>query len=251
MSTAVGSDDAAQRREKAHQAFKDGNFRDAYDALRGLLLDKTVVPAASDPANSDLNEAVVSLQRLNREDEIDELLESAVKTHQGDPTRWWFLWDVASQYHQITYQGFIVAGKFSRGLHRGNDGRYVFTLDRDRVRALQLMVQALPNARRDNDHAKVAEYLRAMARMWTTGRSWDREQVESWRLQAKTDLSVLPDYEGGWGYWGGAGGQTQARRSTSRATRSSTRCPRRSRRLKTTVSGGGGAWSRPSSSIRA
>ena len=114
---------------------------------------------------------------------------------------------MANQYHQIPHQGFIVAGKFSRGPHRGGDGRPVNTLDRDRVRALQLMVQALPDARKDNDHAKVAGYLRAMAEMWMTGRFG---QAESWRLQAKTDLSVLPDYEEGWGYyWGGRGGQTQ------------------------------------------
>ena len=80
MSTAIGSEDAGQRREKAHKAFHDGNFRDAYDALRGLLLDKTVVPAGND-----LNEAVASLQRLNRTSEIDELLEAAVKTHAGRP----------------------------------------------------------------------------------------------------------------------------------------------------------------------
>ena len=35
MSTAVGADDAGQRREKAHKAFRDGNFRDAYDAFAG------------------------------------------------------------------------------------------------------------------------------------------------------------------------------------------------------------------------
>ena len=35
MSTAMGSEDVGQRREKAHKAFKEGNFRDAYDALRG------------------------------------------------------------------------------------------------------------------------------------------------------------------------------------------------------------------------
>ena len=202
MSAAIGAEDAGPRREKAHAAFRNGNFRDAYDALRLLLLDKTLVPAGND-----LNEAVQALQRLNRTNEIDELLESAVKTHEGDPACWWFLWDVANQYHQLPHQGFIVAGKFSRGPHRGGDGRPVNTLDRDRVRALQLMVQALPGARKDNDHAKVAGYLRAMAQMWMTGRFG---QAESWRLQAKTDLSVLPDYEEGWGYyWGGRGGQTQ------------------------------------------
>ena len=202
MSTAVGSDDAGQRREKAHLAFSNGNFRDAYEALRLLLLDKTVVPAGDD-----LKEAIESLQRLNREDEIDELLESAVKTHEVDPTRWRFLWDVAYQYQQIPHYGAIVAGKFSRGPHPVGNDREVNTLDRDWVRALQLMVHALPNARKDNDHANVADYLQTMATMWLIGRNG---QVESWRLQAKTDLSVLPDYEEGTGYSrGGRGRPTQ------------------------------------------
>ena len=102
-----------------------------------------------------------SLLRLNRTGEIDDLLEAAVKTHEGLPARWWFLWHVANQYQQIPHQGFIVAGKFSRGPQRGGGGRPVNTLDRDRVRALQLMVQALPNARNYNDHF----YLQAMARL--------------------------------------------------------------------------------------
>lgn len=53
MSAAIGAEDAGPRREKAHAAFRNGNFRDAYDALRLLLLDKTLVPAGND-----LNEAV-------------------------------------------------------------------------------------------------------------------------------------------------------------------------------------------------
>src|SRR5271157_4023269 len=61
MSTAKGAEDVGQRRETAHKNFNQGNFRDAYDALRGLLLDKTVVPSGED-----LKVAVVALQRLNR-----------------------------------------------------------------------------------------------------------------------------------------------------------------------------------------
>ncbi len=187
LSAAAGAEDVGQRSEKAHKAFKDGNFREAYDALHGLLLDQTI-----DPAGNGLNEAVQSLLRLNRTGEIDDLLEAAVKTHEGVPARWWFLWHVADQYQQIPHQGFIVAGKFSRGSQRGGDGRAADSFDRDRIRALQLMARALPNARKDDARVMVANYLRAMAAMWMTGRNGP---VESWRLQAKTDLSVLPDYE--------------------------------------------------------
>ena len=45
-------------------------------------------------------------------------------------------------YASSEHYGFIVAGKFYRGNHRGG-GRYVGTMERDRVRALQLMQQAL------------------------------------------------------------------------------------------------------------
>ena len=95
---------------------------------------------------------------------------------------------------QIPKQGVIVAGKFYRGGHRGGDGRWVNASARDRVRALQLMMQALPNARKDDDHAKVAGYLLAWADMLLNNRGYQ----ESWRLQYKTDLAVLPDYEEGW-----------------------------------------------------
>jgi uncharacterized protein YfaS (alpha-2-macroglobulin family) len=184
-------------REALHNAVKQGNYKDAYDGLRKLLLDREAVPRGED-----LQAAVLCLQRLNRTSEIDELLESAVQTHQDRPDRWWFLADVAWQYRQIPHQGAIVAGKFYRGPHRGGDGRVVNTLDRDRVRALQLLVQALPAARKDNDHRRVADYLFSQAGIW--GR---QGAPDSWRLQAKTDLGTLPDYEDGWGY--DYGGQTR------------------------------------------
>ena len=97
-----------------------------------------------------------------------------------------------------------MAGKFYRGGHRGGDGRWVNASARDRVRALQLMMQALPNARKDDDHAKVAGYLLAWADMLLNNRGYQ----ESWRLQYKTDLAVLPDYEEGWP-WSYRGGQVQ------------------------------------------
>ena len=68
--------------------------------------------------------------------------------------------------------------------------------------------QALPNARQDDDHAKVANFLRAMAADVVDRPLWARRVV----AVAGQDRSraSLPDYEEGWGYyWGGRGGQTQ------------------------------------------
>ena len=58
-----------------------GNWKDAYDGLRKIIL------APGQPVGEDLNRAVTCLEQLNRSDEIDELLESAVKTQQDDPRR--------------------------------------------------------------------------------------------------------------------------------------------------------------------
>ena len=93
-----------------------GNYKDAYDGLRKIILEP------GQPIDSDLDRAVQCLERLNRTEEVDELLESALKAQAGDPHRWWFTWDVARNYQQIPKQGFIVAGKFYRGQQRGGGG---------------------------------------------------------------------------------------------------------------------------------
>ena len=199
-----GSDGQAiqAQRDGLYKTMNEGNFKDAYDGLRKIIL------APGQPVGEDLSRAVTCLERLNRTDELDELLEAAVKAQQDDPRKWSFLWDIAQQYMQVPKQGVIVAGKFYRGPHRGGDGRWVNSAVRDRVRALQLMAQALPNARKDDDHGKVSNFLLALADMLLNNRGFQ----ESWRLQYKTDLGVLPDYEEGWGWgWrrGFGGGQVQ------------------------------------------
>ncbi|MGA2064908.1 MAG: MG2 domain-containing protein [Thermoguttaceae bacterium] len=194
-------EDVPAVRKGLHDAVQKGNFNDAYVGLRKLLLDSAVVPS-----REDLTAVVQCLQRLNRIAEIDELLESALKAHQDRAGRWWFLWDVAGQYRAIPHEGFIVAGKFTRGPHRGGTGRPVNANARDRVRALQLMVQTLPAALKDRDHRKAGDYMFALAEVWRLSRGYG---PKAWRwLAAKTDLAVLPDYEDGWGddYMGPAHG---------------------------------------------
>ena len=95
--------------------------------------------------------------------------------------------------------GFIVAGKFHRGQHRGG-GRYVGSYERDRSRALQLLVQGLDRARSDPDRGAAGRYLLTLARALMG----DRATNDSWRLQSLTPLDVLPDYdENPYRSWGG------------------------------------------------
>mgnify|MGYP003755221747 CR=1 FL=1 len=173
--------------------FQQGNFKDAYDGFRKLSLDPDNTPRM---VGGDLDMAVQCLMRLNRVDEIDSLCEEVVKVHADN---WRLLHAAANQYMNAPHHGFIVAGEFQRGYKRGG-GRQVNVAERDRVRALQLMVQAMPAAMKDDNHAEVGDFLSRLANMLLNNRGYH----ESWRLQYLTDLSVLPDYEEGWG----SGGRT-------------------------------------------
>ena len=176
--------DSALRRKQSHAAMEAGNYKDAYQGFRRLVLDRRDDPPL---AADDLAAATGCLERLNRDDEIDVLVEDAVKTHPGN---WRLLRCAAGDYWDAHHTGSIVAGKFYRyGYHR--DGRWVDAEDRDRVRALQLMVQALPLALNDGNRTEVGEYLLAFAGMLRGG----RHSAAAWRLQYLTELNFLPDYE--------------------------------------------------------
>ncbi len=197
MATAVGTFSVSaapasgqqEQRRQMHNNFRQGNFKDAYEGFRKLVLDPNDDPRQ---VGGDLDKAIQCLQRLNRVDEIDALLEDAVKIHEDN---WRLLYSAATRYMNIPHHGFIVAGEFQRGNKRGG-GKAVNAAERDRVRALQLMVQAMPLAMKDEDHGEVGNYLSALANMLLNNRGYG----EAWRLQYLTDLSVLPDYEEGWGY---------------------------------------------------
>jgi hypothetical protein len=119
----------AQQRDTLTRAFRDGNFKVAYDGLRKLALDP-----ANDPSlvSADLDLGIDCLQRLGRVDEVDDFREAVVTAH---PRNWRLLQAAALSFHRTQRFGYIVAGKFSRGYKRGG-GRYVSTWQRDRVRAL-------------------------------------------------------------------------------------------------------------------
>ena len=228
---AAASASDEQLRKQTQENYNQGNFKDAYEGFRKLALDPQNDPRL---VGNDLNMAVQCLQRLNRVDEIDALLEDVVRVHKAN---WRLLWSAAQNYMNIPHQGFIVAGKFCRGNKRGG-GKVVNAVERDRVRALQLMVQAMPLAMKDENHGEVGDYLLALANMLLNNRGYN----ESWRLQYLTDLKVLPDYEDGWGYYR----QTAVRRWMPTASRCSMTCPRVSRPRRTTASGGDGVYSRRS-----
>lgn len=185
-----------QLRKQAIQAYTDGNWKDAYLLYRQLCLE-----TANDPGlvGKDLLQAWQCLRNLNRLSEFDTFREAVIDKNQDN---WRLLQAAAGSYSQNNHWGFMVAGKFHRGQHRGG-GRYVNAIQRDRVRALQLMNLALELTATEPDRQEVASFCLEYARIISRYSGYQ----QAWRLQYLTDLSALPDYEPGHGY--GYGGSSQ------------------------------------------
>src|SRR5207253_1686576 len=127
----------AAKRDSLMKAYTAGNYKDAYDGLRKLALDPQDDPLK---VGADLDTATACLLALGRSDEIDDFREAVIKVHEKN----WRLLDAAAQnYASYDHYGYIVAGKFYRGNHRGG-GHFVGAMEHDRVRSLQLLQQALP-----------------------------------------------------------------------------------------------------------
>jgi uncharacterized protein YfaS (alpha-2-macroglobulin family) len=181
-------------RERYVKLLSAGNFKDAYEGFRRLALDPKTDPAR---VGEDLVRAIQCLRQLGRNEEVDAFREAVVTAHKGN----WRLLEAAAESYldDDPHTGFIVAGKFQRGSNRG-DGRYVGSYERDRSRALQLLVQGLDGARVDADRGAAGHFLRTLART-VMG---DRAERDSWRLQTLTPVEVLPDFdESPIDQWGG------------------------------------------------
>ena len=186
---------SASRRDRAAKLQRQGNYKEAYEIYAALALD----PADDVKlVGGDLTKAIQCLQQLNRASEIDEFREKVIKVHAGN---WWLLHTAANTYLDVRHDGFMIAGEFRRGGHRGG-GKYVNSYERDRVRALQLMQQAMGRTRGEDDRGAVARFYLSFAQMLMGRRGYS----EAWRLQYLTDLTKLPDYEPGryygWRHYG-------------------------------------------------
>ena len=177
-----------QQRTKFEQEMRSGNFKDAYAGFHKLCLDPQTDPRR---VSSDLTNAIACLNRLGRLTEFDQLVEQTVQVHGKN---WRLLSTAGQQYLQTRHFGHLVAGDFERGGRRGGGGKMVNTLERDHLRAMQLMVQARPLAEQDDNKGEVGQFFLTFAGTLLNGRGYG----ESWRLQYLSDLTTLPDYADGY-----------------------------------------------------
>src|SRR3954451_4176156 len=170
-----GAENAVPPLDQLLKLQADGNQKDAYDGLRRFVLEKKDAPAAD--LVKAFNAAVTCLPALNRSDELDEFREKSVAAHKKD---WLLLMAAAHSYLTFDHFGYMIAGEFSRGQHRGG-GKVVHATARDRVRALQLYRNAMNVAKSESDKRGPAEMLRQFAEAIIYGR-------QSWQLQSLTEL---------------------------------------------------------------
>jgi hypothetical protein len=183
------------QRSLAKQAFEQGNWRDAYDIVRPLVLSPE---GAGRLLADDFRQAIQCLQNLERHHEIDAFIAEAVDAH---PQDWRLLAAAAESYRYGVTYGFLVGGEFQRGPQRGG-GEYVTSSERDRVLALRL----IDRARQQIDTADESAADRgAFYRQLADTILWQRDDTNAWRLQDLTDLAQLPDYETGYRGWGWRG----------------------------------------------
>ncbi len=177
-----------EKRKTADKAMKDGNWKDALKVLRELTTDAA---NAGEPLAQDLNKAVQCLQNLNQYPQWDAVIEEAVKAH---PKEWQLLKESGSLYQGAQPWGTLVSGEFQRGVFAG--GKRVSSVQRDRVRSLQLFQDALNVIQVSSETPQVKGLFYEFFASSVSG-------VEGWQLQALTDLSKLPDYEETENFYGG------------------------------------------------
>lgn len=177
-------------RNKAQRAQKAGNYQEAYDLYAQYLQRADVDPKA---LAEDIPSALQCLLTLNRENETDALREQLVASH---PASWRVLRAVALSYRDANHGGFLVAGAFERGYHRGG-GEWADASARDRIRSLQLMQQAMPLVAEEPSPLDAARFHLDFASMFLQGRG----DLDAWRLAVLSDLDRLPDVEPGQPYW--------------------------------------------------
>lgn len=170
--------------EKFQKLFNQGNFKEAFEGFKKLAL---APKADARQAGNNMNMAIESLRNLGRNNEVDDFRDSVISIHEGD---WRFLQMAADSFLESEHFGFLIAGKFERGYHRGG-GRQVSSYSRDRARAMQLLYKALEQVRKDKDLKAASLFYLDFADIILRGSSGH----ESWRLQVLTDFSTLPEYD--------------------------------------------------------
>ncbi len=194
--SAVGGyaqDTTPQEYQALVQLSQKGNYNDAYKGLRALL--EKAKPGTDHLAES-AQLSFQCLRNLNRVHEIDAWREILIKRYAKD---WRVLHQLAQSFFNGNHYGYLIKGEFRRGHHRGG-GQYMYAYEQDRVRGLQLMLQA-----HQHIDKKANEYLRRQFYVnFSQNLIGNRGVNNAWKLQMLTDIKQLPDLEKYYWHRGGS-----------------------------------------------
>lgn len=183
MTAGVAGDRAAVA--KLHQ---QGNWKEALEEGKKLI---TEVSDAE--SGKDVQMVFQAMQRLNNWKEFDVTMEAAIQRHEKNGVALLALSDV---YQNAPHDGSFIDNQFSRGgQYWQNGGQYANVQERDRVRAMQLGLSAIP---------LLDEKARVFA--WQKVGGLFRYSSAVGGMLGKTDLSKLPEVSlDQRGYHGGGG----------------------------------------------
>ena len=129
-------------RGKAKKLYDEGNYKEAFDAYKEIVIDPK---AGEQSLVSDLAILYQCIQRMRYYSQWDELIENVVEAQSND---WRALQAIAEQYQSAPKYGVIIDNQWQRAPQRMT-GNARNSQERDRIRGLQLLNQALPLAMQD------------------------------------------------------------------------------------------------------
>ncbi len=180
-------------RVQAQKLYQDGNYKDALAVFKKLVLEE---PGSAPQIANDFNMAISCLGNLGLWAEKDAFRDESISIHAKN---WRLLFAVSKSYRDDNHYGYLISGKFERGNHRGG-GKYVNSVERDRVQALKLLEQCRHLI--DDTGKNVTTYEKYNFYIYFSDTlTMYRGQTTFWRLQILTNLNELPDYEDGYGYY--------------------------------------------------
>ncbi|QDT64656.1 alpha-2-macroglobulin family protein [Calycomorphotria hydatis] len=181
--SAKPEDAQQQLREEAAKSFKDGNWKEAFDKYEQLT---TSQDNSGKQLANEFENAIRCLRQLGRQADVDEYREKVIAAHAGEPH---LLQEAANSLLNGMHYGYLIGEEFHRG-YRDARGEWVEATERDRVRALQLLLQGAPHVEKLETKAAQQNYFYTAEQALLNGRSG----YMAWKLQELTDLSELPDF---------------------------------------------------------
>jgi hypothetical protein len=171
---------------KANLIFDKGNYRDALAIYQREFAKKAIRGEEESIAIKAIGNASAAFVQLGEEDGSDDFFEMVVAKNKAS---WRLLRSVAGHYNSQSGNGYILNGQFKRGYARAGGVKQLNSKARDRVRAIQLLLEAL----------KVAEQAKSIYQSSPEALALIYRDLTQLFISANphqlSDLETLPEYQ--------------------------------------------------------